>query len=116
MSAATADLAPALGPTFALSATHVWIILAAAVVTYVTRIGGNLLMSRFKTIPRRVDVALNAVPAAVITTLVAPSLVQYGTGEILTLAVATLIGLRLPMLGMFAIAWILLVALRNIGL
>jgi uncharacterized membrane protein len=50
-----------------------WIILAGAVLTFLTRIGGHLVLSRFERIHPRVEVALNAVPAAVLTTLVAPA-------------------------------------------
>ena len=53
--------------------TTVWIILAAAVVTYLTRIGGHVLLSRFQRIHPRVEAGLDAVPAAVLTTLVAPA-------------------------------------------
>ncbi|WP_152599492.1 AzlD family protein [Hoeflea sp. BAL378] len=95
---------------------NVWTILAAAVVTYATRIGGHLVLSRFKTIPPRVDAALNAVPAAVLTTLVAPAAVTNGSAEALTLAACLILGLRLPMMAMFAIGWALIVALRALGL
>jgi uncharacterized membrane protein len=64
----------------------------------------------------RVDAALNAVPAAVLTTLVAPAAVFNGTAETLTLAVCLLIGLRIPMMAMFAIGWAMIVALRAAGL
>ena len=41
------------------------VILAAAVATFATRIGGYILITRMKSIPPRVEAALNAVPAAV---------------------------------------------------
>jgi uncharacterized membrane protein len=94
----------------------VWIVLAAAVVTYMTRVGGYLVLSRFKRIPPRVDAALNAVPAAVLTTLVAPAAVFNGTAETLTLVACLIIGLRVPMMTMFAIGWAVIVALRAAGL
>lgn len=50
---------------------------AAAVATYVTRFGGYVLITQLKNIPPRIESALNAVPAAVLTTLVAPAFV-YG--------------------------------------
>lgn len=95
---------------------NVWIILAGALVTYATRFGGHLVMSRMKRIPSRVNVALNAVPAAVITTLVAPGFVQHGAAEIITLLAAIVLGLRLPMMVMFLLGWALVVALRAAGL
>ncbi|AKH99615.1 putative membrane protein [Hoeflea sp. IMCC20628] len=93
-----------------------WIIIGAALVTYATRVGGYLVLSRFKRVPRRVDAALNAVPAAVLTTLVVPAAVFQGTAETLTLLVCLVIGLRLPMMGMFFIGWAVIVALRTVGL
>ena len=47
----------------------IWIILAGAAMTYLTRIGGHLVLSRFEHIHPRVEAGLNAVPAAVLTTL-----------------------------------------------
>lgn len=100
---------------FGLSA-NVWIILAAAIVTYATRIGGHLVLSRFRSIPPRVDAALNAVPAAVLATLVAPAAVFGGGAEALTLLICLIIGLRIPMMAMFAIGWAVIVALRAAGM
>ena len=85
-------------------------------VTYAARLGGHLVLSRFKRIPPRVDAALNAVPAAVLTTLVAPAAVTGGPAEALTLATCLVIGFRLPMMAMFCIGWVLIVALRAAGL
>lgn len=95
---------------------NVWIIIGAALVTYAARLGGHLVLSRFKRIPPRVDAALNAVPAAVLTTLVAPAAVTGGPAEALTLAICLVIGFRLPMMAMFCIGWVLIVALRATGL
>nr|WP_097106480.1 AzlD family protein [Hoeflea halophila] len=95
---------------------NVWIIIFAALVTYATRLGGHLVLSRFKQIPPRIDAALNAVPAAVLTTLVAPAAVTGGPAEALTLALCVVIGFRLPMMAMFCIGWVLIVGLRSAGL
>ena len=65
----------------AMSST-LWIILAGAAVTYLTRVGGHLVLSRFERVHPRVEAALDAVPAAVLTTLVAPALVQAGPAEL----------------------------------
>ena len=91
-----------------------WVILAAAIATYLTRVGGHLVLSRFEHIPARVEAALNAVPAAVLTGIVAPYAVFYGPAEAITLAVAFVLSLRVPLLGMLAICWALLWALRNV--
>jgi uncharacterized membrane protein len=88
-------------------------ILAAAVATYATRTGGYLLIKSMKTIPPRMEAALNAVPAAVLTALVAPAFVYKGLDVTTTLLVALLIGLRAPTLVMLVIAWAFVVALRH---
>ena len=71
--------------------TTLWIILAAALATYLTRIGGHLVMSRFERIHPRVEAGLNAVPAAVLTTLVAPAALSAGPAELVALVVAALV-------------------------
>ena len=77
-----------------MNTTTLWIIIAGGVVTYLTRIGGHLLMSRFHRIHPRVEAGLDAVPAAVLTTLVAPATVAGGPVEWAALAAATLVALR----------------------
>ncbi|RST86699.1 AzlD family protein [Aquibium carbonis] len=70
-----------------------WIVLAAALMTYLTRAGGHLVLSRFSRIHPRVEAGLNAVPAAVFTTLIAPAAMNASTAEALALVAAALIGL-----------------------
>lgn len=91
-----------------------WIVLAGAVATYLTRIGGHLILSRFDTISPRVEAALNAVPAAVLTTLVAPAAAYGGPAEALTIVVAAAAAFYLPMMGVFAIGWIAILAFRSL--
>jgi uncharacterized membrane protein len=91
---------------------NLWIILGAAIVTYLTRAGGFWVLSRFEHIHPRVEAGLNAVPAAVLTTIVAP---QFASGEPAVLgafAVAALIGLRFGMTAGFAAGWLTVIALR----
>ena len=64
------------------------LILGAGLATYATRIGGYLLVSRMKNIPPRVEAALNAVPAAVLTSLVAPAFFSGGYDTQIAMAVA----------------------------
>ena len=92
--------------------TTVWIILAGAVVTYLTRIGGHLVLSRFQRIHPRVEAGLDAVPAAVLTTLVAPSVLSAGPAELIALAVAGLVALRGGMMAMFLSGAAVLIVLR----
>jgi len=59
-----------------------WIIIAGAILTYLTRIGGHLVLSRFEHVHPRVEAGLDAVPAAVLTTLVAPAAMDGGPIEL----------------------------------
>lgn len=88
-------------------------ILAAALATYATRTAGYVLIKSMSTIPPRMEAALNAVPAAVLASLVAPSFVYGGVDVTLTLIVALLIGLRASSLVMLGCAWVFVVALRH---
>ncbi|HHZ08316.1 MAG TPA: AzlD family protein [Rhizobiales bacterium] len=65
-----------------------WIIVGGALMTYLARVGGHLVLSRFERIHPRVEAGLNAVPAAVLTTLVAPAAMNGGVPELASLAVA----------------------------
>ena len=94
--------------------TTLWIILAGAVVTYLTRVGGHLVLSRFKRIPPRLEAALNAVPAAVLAAIVAPYAVFFGTAEAITIAAAAFLALRLPATIVLVIGWALVFALRQV--
>ncbi|KQV82917.1 AzlD domain-containing protein [Rhizobium sp. Root1220] len=91
----------------------VLIILAAAVATYATRIGGYILITTMKRIPPRVEAALAAVPAAVLTTLVAPAFFTGGWETKLALVVALLVGLRVSHTWMLVAAWVVVMAWRH---
>ncbi|TWG64779.1 MULTISPECIES: AzlD family protein [unclassified Aminobacter] len=90
-----------------------WIIIAGAVVTYLTRVGGHLVLSRFERIHPRVEAGLNAVPAAVLTTLVAPAATTGGVAEWAALAVAGFVALRGNLIVMVASGAAVLILLRN---
>ncbi len=92
--------------------TTIWIILWGAVLTYLTRAGGHLVLSRFEHIHPRVEAGLNAVPAAVLTTLVAPAAASAGPAELVALAAAGLVMLRGGMMAMFLSGAAVLIALR----
>lgn len=81
--------------------TTVWIILAGALLTFLTRVGGHVVLSRFERIHPRVEAGLNAVPAAVLTTLVAPAAMNGGVAETAALvtgiAVSLVTGGMMPM-------------------
>jgi len=70
------------------------VIVLCAVVTYLTRAGGWLVLSRFERVHPRVEAALDAVPAAVMTTLVAPPVFANGPAEAIAIAVTIAASLR----------------------
>ncbi len=93
--------------------TTLLVILGGAILTYLTRIGGHLALSRFENLPPRVEAALDAVPAAVLTTLVAPELLSAGPAEIIALVAAGLVALKRGMLEMFLTGAVVLIVLRQ---
>lgn len=90
-----------------------WIIIAAAIATYLTRIGGHLVISRFETIHPRVEAGLNAVPAAVLTTLVAPAVLTAGPAEWAALIVTVAASLRGGLMTMFLAGAVVLIICRQ---
>lgn len=92
--------------------TNAWIIIAAALATYATRIGGHLVLSRFPRIHPRVEAALEAVPAAVLTTIIAPAVVHAGPAEFAALAVAGIVALRSGMMSLFLAGAATVIVLR----
>lgn len=89
-------------------------ILAGAVLTYLARAGGHLVLSRFSRIHPRVEAGLNAVPAAVLMTLVAPAAYTGGPAEIAALAVAGVVALGGGMMPMFLTGAAVLILLRHL--
>ncbi|MCQ1836512.1 AzlD family protein [Neorhizobium galegae] len=88
-----------------LSADMALLILAAAAATFLTRIGGYVLITRMKTIPPRMEQALNAVPAAVLTTLVAPAFFNGGWDVKIAMLAALVVGVRYPGLLLLGAGW-----------
>jgi uncharacterized membrane protein len=88
-----------------ISPDMLFVILAAAVATFLTRIGGYVMITRMKTVPPRMEQALNAVPAAVLTTLVAPAVFNGGWDVKIAMLVALLVGLRYPGLLLLGAGW-----------
>jgi uncharacterized membrane protein len=86
-------------------------ILTMAAVTYLTRIGGDLLM-RNKTLGPRMTAALNAVPAAILTAIIAPSVLAAGAAEAVAGLITAVAAFRLPLLATIAVGVASLVILR----
>ncbi|TPP11438.1 AzlD family protein [Rhizobium glycinendophyticum] len=90
------------------------LIVAAAVATYLTRVGGYVLVKRLKTMPPRLEAALNAVPAAVLTTLVAPAFFAGSIDIKIAMVAALLVGLRFSAIPMLIAGWVVVMVLRQI--
>lgn len=65
-------------------------IVLMAVVTYATRAGGYWLMGRV-TISPRVEAGLNALPGAVLASLVVPAMIEEGVAGVLAVASTALV-------------------------
>lgn len=89
-----------------------WLILALGIATYATRSLGYLIVAQFGILHPRVMAALDAVPAAVITTIVLPPVIEGGLAERLAFVIAVLLSLRLSMPITLAISIVVLALLR----
>jgi uncharacterized membrane protein len=86
-------------------------ILLMAAVTYGLRVSGLLVAGRIA--PRgRVGAAFEAIPAAVLTAVIAPTALATGPAETIAAAVTALAAFRLPLLPTILIGVATVVALR----
>lgn len=88
-------------------------ILGMGFVTYLTRIGGYVLM-RKRTPGPRMTAALNAVPPAVLTAVIAPSILSAGPAEAIAGLITATAAFRLPLLLTLVIGTGSLVLLRMV--
>lgn len=72
-------------------------ILGMALATYATRLGGWLVVRRIE-LKGRARAALEAVPAAVLTAVIAPMALTTGPAETAAVAVTALAAIKLPLL------------------
>lgn len=84
-----------------------------ALVTYATRLLGPWIVVRLKPGPRALA-ALEALPAAILTALVAPSVLTTGPAESLAALVTVIAALRLPLIATMVIGVACVVALRQL--
>jgi len=70
------------------------LIIVGAVVTLINRLAGHYILTRFEPINYRVEAALEAVPVAVMTTLVIPAVVDGSWPEWLCFVIAMILSLR----------------------
>jgi uncharacterized membrane protein len=83
------------------------------VVTFITRIGGDLLM-RNRTLGPRMTAALNAVPPAVLTAVIAPSVLSAGPAEAIAGVITLIAAFRLPLLATIVVGVASLVLIRSL--
>jgi len=96
--------------------SNVWlIILLTGVVTYITRSGGYVVLSRFKRLHPRVEAALEAVPGAVLITLVLPSVLDNGWLEIVAIQVALVASFRLSAIWVLGMGMVIVIGGRALG-
>jgi uncharacterized membrane protein len=92
------------------------LILALGVATYGTRIAGHLVLSRFERLNPHVEAALDAVPIAVITALVAPAVLARSYADAIAAALTIVAALKLPILPTLVIGAATVSVLRAAGL
>ncbi len=96
-----------------LDPLNVAAILAMAVATYATRVGGLWLL-RFVRMTPRVQTSLEALPVAVLTAVIAPSLMKGGAPDLIAAAITILAASRLPLLAVVVIGVASAVLLRHL--
>ncbi len=97
-----------------MSADGLLAILVMAVATYATRIGG-MLLGGYLPKTGRVRQALDALPAAVLTAVIAPAVIT-GSAEMIAAALTLLAALRLPMIVAVLVGMGSVAILRAVGL
>ncbi|MEN3931331.1 AzlD domain-containing protein [Microvirga sp. W0021] len=85
-----------------LDSTTLLVIIGMTIVTYGTRLSGLLLAGHLK-LSRRGRTALNAIPAAVLVSVIAPTALATGWAETLAAIVTIFAALRLPVLATIGI-------------
>ena len=86
------------------------------IATYAMRIGGYLVLARFERVDPRVEAALDAVPASVITAIVAPVAFVTGPAETIASAIVMVAALRLSIMPTLVVGAAAIIALRAAGL
>jgi uncharacterized membrane protein len=95
---------------------EVLVIVTLGLVTYAMRVGGALGLARFERLNPRVEAALEAVPAAVMTAIVAPVALASGPAETVAAAATIFAALRLSIMPTLLIAAATVAVLRAAGL
>ncbi|MBN8939519.1 MAG: AzlD domain-containing protein [Rhizobiales bacterium] len=94
-----------------LHLTTMTAILGMAAVTYACRVAGLMIADRIA-FTGRAKAAVDAIPAAVLTAVIAPTLLATGWAETLAGAITILAATRLPLIGTIATGVVTIVVLR----
>jgi uncharacterized membrane protein len=97
-----------------LDGTTVLVIALMGLATYLTRIAG-LFVTGPDELGGRSRAAFDAIPVAVLTAVIAPTLLTTGVAESLAGIVTILAAVRLPLLGTVAVGVAAVVLLRLVG-
>jgi uncharacterized membrane protein len=97
---------------FAVDPVSLAAIVGMALVTYAIRVSGLALAFRLRLSPRATE-AFEAVPAAVLTAVIAPTVLLSGRPETIAAAVTALAASRLPLIVTVIIGVATLVVLRS---
>lgn len=81
------------------------------VATYATRLAGAMLLADARPGPK-LKAALDAVPVAVLTAVIAPAIAAGGPPDWIAAAITVVAALRLPLLAVFSIGLASVIALR----
>jgi uncharacterized membrane protein len=88
-------------------------IVAMAVVTYLTRIGGFFIAGRLA-LRGRAKAAFDAIPPAVLVAVIAPSALATGWPETVAALITAAAATRLPLLATIAVGVVAVVLLRSL--
>ncbi|MET0529043.1 MAG: AzlD domain-containing protein [Microvirga sp.] len=96
-----------------LDMTTLLAIIAMAVVTYFTRVAGLFVADRL-VLTGRAKAAFDAIPPAVLVSVIAPTALTTGWAEALAAAITAFVAFRLPLLATIAVGVVSVVMLRNL--
>jgi uncharacterized membrane protein len=96
-----------------LDMTTLIAIIAMAVVTYFTRVAGLFVADRL-VLTGRAKAAFDAIPPAVLVSVIAPTALTTGWAEAIAAAITAIVAFRLPLLATIAVGVVSVVVLRNL--
>jgi len=96
-----------------LDPTTLLAILLMALATYLTRVAGFVLVGRLR-LAGRAKAAFDAIPPAILTAVIAPSVLTGGAAEAIAGFLTILAAFRLPLLGTVLVGVAAIVVLRAI--